>query len=404
MKVLLYKRYVDDINLVVKNMVRDVSGDKPRDEANMYMVQEVANTIHPSVEVTFDCPSKHEDLKMPVLDLKAWLSHGVDLETREPVVSVMHEHYTKEVASKAVVDARSALPMKTKRTIHTQEIVRILRNCSKSLPANVTRGHVEEYVVRMQCSGYDREFSAQVVESALKAFDSMLARDASGEEPLYRSREWNRVQRAKARRAKKNEWFKRGKAGNESVIFVPATPGSELKKRYMRVIAEAGVRIGVTEVPGTNLKRRLQKSDPFREERCGKDDCLVCAEGDGGRCRVNGVTYKITCKGCGYTYVGETSQNAYTRGLAHMRTVTGNLPPPKAGERERPKPTLRYHVDEVHRNEERPKFKMEVLKVFGGDALLRQVSEAEQIREESGQMNRQQEWRQIQLPHLGLVE
>ena len=87
-----------------------------------------------------------------------------------------------------------------------------------------------------------------------------------------------------------------------------------------------------------------------------------------------------------------------------MRTVTGNLPPPKAGERERPKPILRYHVDEVHRNEERPKFKMEVLKVFGDDALLRQVSEAVQIREESGQMNRQQEWRQIQLPHLGLVE
>ena len=53
----------------------------------------------------------------------------------------------------------------------------------------------------------------------------------------------------------------------------------------------------------------------------------------------------------------------------------------------------------MHRNEE-----MEVLKVFGGDALLRQVSEAVQIREESGQMNRQQEWRQIQLPHLGLVE
>ena len=59
----------------------------------------------------------------------------------------------------------------------------------------------------------------------------------------------------------------------------------------------------------------------------------------------------------------------------------------------------------MHRNdEERPRFKMEVLKVFGGDALLRQVSEAVQIREESGQMNRQQEWRMVQLPRLGLLE
>ena len=106
------------------------------------------------------------------------------------------------------------------------------------------------------------------------------------------------------------------------------------------------------------------------------------------------------CKECGETYVGETSQNAYTRGLAHMRTVTSNLPPLTNGEREKPKPTLRHHIDEVHGNDEkRPGFKMEVLRVFGGDALLRQVSESVQIREECGQMNRQQEWRQIQLPN-----
>ena len=118
-------------------------------------------------------------------------------------------------------------------------------------------------------------------------------------------------------------------------------------------------------MPGTNWKMRLQKSDPFRKEKCRKDDCLVCAEGDGGRCIVNGVTYKIACKECGEIYVGETSQNAYTRGLAHMRTVTGNLPPPTNGEREKPKPTLRHHVDKVYKNdEERPRFKMEVLRVL----------------------------------------
>ena len=71
-----------------------------------------------------------------------------------------------------------------------------------------------------------------------------------------------------------------------------------------------------------------------------------------------------------------------------MKTVTGNLHPPKTGEREKPKPTLRHHVDEVHKNdEERLRFKMEVLR----------VSEAVHILEECSQMNRQHEWRQIQL-------
>ena len=54
-------------------------------------------------------------LKMPVLDLKVWLSHDVDLETRDPVVRIVHKHCTEEVASKAVVNARSALPRKTIR-------------------------------------------------------------------------------------------------------------------------------------------------------------------------------------------------------------------------------------------------------------------------------------------------
>ena len=401
MKVLLYLRYVDDIVLVSKNMKNDDS--KPKDEANMSIVQNVANTIHPSIEVTFDCPSQHDDQKMPVLDLKVWTSLIAFQENREPEMKILHEHYHKEVASKSVVNARSALPWKTKRTIHTQEVIRILRNCSRHLPANVARKHIEEYVARMQFSGYNREFRAQIVESAMKGFDKMLEKDKSGEEPLYRPREWNKVERAKTRRARKTDWFKGKNDSKESVIFVPATPGSELKNRYLNVIAEAGVGIGVAEVPGSNLKRRLQKSDPFRKKKCEKEDCLVCAEGDGGRCRSNGVTYKVTCKGCGENYIGETSQNAYTRGLNHMKTVTANLPPHKAGEKEKPKPTLRHHIDEKHRDEEeKPKFKMEVLRIFGGDALMRQVSEAVEIRNTKGQMNRQDEWRQIQLPRLCL--
>ena len=44
-------------------------------------------------------------------------------------------------------------------------------------------------------------------------------------------------------------------------MFVPATPGGVLKKRYEKAISEAGVRIVVAEIPGISLKQRLQKSD-----------------------------------------------------------------------------------------------------------------------------------------------
>ena len=115
------------------------------------------------------------------------------------------------------------MPWKDKRTILTQEIIRVLRNCSRHLPWKEVCTHVETYCSRMQFSGYDKRFRTQVVQSALSAYDKMLEKDAKGEEPLYRPRDWKRVERAKCRRAKKGEWFKGGEQGNETVIFVPAT-------------------------------------------------------------------------------------------------------------------------------------------------------------------------------------
>ena len=77
----------------------------------------------------------------------------------------------------------------------------------------------------------------------------------------------------------------RGKDGrNEAVIFIPATPGSELQKRFKKVIKEAKVGIAVVELAGTSMKKRLQRSDPFKEDVCRKaSKCMVCSgEGGGG--------------------------------------------------------------------------------------------------------------------------
>ena len=65
-------------------------------------------------------------------------------------------------------------------------------------------------------------------------------------------------------------------------MFVPATPKGELRRRFLQTIKKAKVKVAVAELPGRNVKRRLQRSDPFRSEDPGK--CMVC-EGKRGRCR-----------------------------------------------------------------------------------------------------------------------
>ena len=66
---------------------------------------------------------------------------------------------TTILTSKAV-----AIPEKAKRTIslRAQEVVRILRNCSRMLPWKEVCGHVEEFCMIMQYSGYTEAFRVYV--------------------------------------------------------------------------------------------------------------------------------------------------------------------------------------------------------------------------------------------------
>ena len=100
---------------------------------------------------------------------------------------------------------------------------------------------VSDMMLRMQYSGYDQKFRAEVVRSALKAYGAIVAKDACGEEPMYRPRGWRSEERARKKREKKEAWYKKG--GCESVIFVPATPRSELKRRYEEEIKKTRYRI-----------------------------------------------------------------------------------------------------------------------------------------------------------------
>ena len=396
MDVMMYKRLVDDINMVLRRRWGgDDHGVEPLDMRNMGFVQEVANEVLSSIQVTTDYPSKNINRKMPILDLSVWMETQFDQETHEVNVNVLHEYYSKEVSSKAVIDARSAVPWKMKRTVLTQEVIRILRNCSRRLPWREVCKHVEGFSVRMQFSGYTETFRAQVVRSALCAYDKMIEKDERGEELIYKPREWRRVEREEGRRKKKSDWFKGAeKEKNESVIFVPSTPRGELRRRFLESIKKAGVKVAVAEVPGRSVKRRVQRSDPFQDDVCGDEEkCMICRHGGGrGMCRKTGVTYEVGCKMCGGRYIGETSRNGFTRGREHMEDIM---------KKNKESPFV-VHSEERHGRARLEDYEMKIIGVYGGDATKRQVAEAINIQHAQGStlINRQDEWRQVRLPRI----
>ena len=364
----LYKRYVDDIDMAIKKQ-----NVEETDEEIMNKVKSIGNKIHPTIELEVDYPSKHEDKKVPILDLKVWVEHG----------KIMHEFYRKEMATKSMVHARSAMPMSKKRTIITQELIRVMTRCSPELAWKKIIPHLNEAMKRVQYSGYNKKFRCEVLRSAIKAYKTIRHNDKIGLIPMYRTRQWKKEQREKEKRKKKTQWFKGN--GAKSVVFVPATPNSKLKKLYEEAITKSKIPIKVVEKSGPTLKNKVQKSDPLREgNKCmNAEECFVCKSG-GKACRKEGITYEIECDECKDVYIGESARNGFTRGKEHINAY-----------RNKHKSSVMFrHSTEKHGDfRGDTQFKMRITGQYRNDPTLRQVTEGTKIKNaETNIINTKTEW------------
>ena len=395
---MMYERYVDDITAALRNdwKMPNENDDGKDDARALECILEIGNGIHRSLQLTGDAPSLHEDRKMPTLDLGLWTGERYILDVGKRC-AVMHDFYAKDVSAKHVTHARSAMPPSMKRTIITQELLRVMLRCSPLLEWDRVVEHLNAMMKRLQFSGYGHEYRSQVLKSALKAYDSIKQKDADGVEPMYRPRDWNRQSRENMKKCKKESWFKTG--GAETVIFIPNTPGSVLKKRYMEEVGKSGLKVKVVEGTGRSIKNILQKSDPFNTTGCQppqRDECPVCVSGNGG-CRREGVTYEITCGSCSHVYVGETADNAHHRGKQHAYGLR----------RKYESNALYKHVVTEHAEDPPPVFSMKVTGTFGNDCLLRQVTEARLIDDASTRgecMNSRAEWNHQSVPRITIVD
>jgi len=72
----------------------------------------------------------------------------------------------KEVSSKMMLNSRSALPMKVKRPVLTQEVLRFLLNCNPEIPWERTVGNVNNMIAN------DRSVQADTEPARLSAFNT----------------------------------------------------------------------------------------------------------------------------------------------------------------------------------------------------------------------------------------
>ena len=69
-----------------------------------------------------------------------------EVPSDSPQGKIVHRHYVKPMASRLVVQNESAIGERELRTIHTQEIIRILRNCHEDVPEEEINMFLSDYM------------------------------------------------------------------------------------------------------------------------------------------------------------------------------------------------------------------------------------------------------------------
>ena len=253
----LYKRYKDDVNLALElenPTWIDENEEEPRDLMLMKKVKEIANGIEPSIQVTIDCCSNHEDEKTPILDVKVWVEELQDNEAK-----ILHSHYMKDVSTRTVMHENSSHSARMKYNVMVNEIDRVMRNTSPHLAwEDSIVPSVSYYMKRMAYSGYSQQFMVRTLKCALEKYDIRKKRFDDGHSYYDLS-----DLPGKKKKDNPHDWYKED-GRYESVLFVEPTEKSSLKIMFEKLLKKYQLKIKVVERVGETVKSILQRSDLFQ--------------------------------------------------------------------------------------------------------------------------------------------
>ena len=332
------ERFVDDITLcptaippgwkfedgkmIFKEDEVEEDGKIPEDKRTMEIIKTVANSIDPLIEVTYDTPSNYNDRKIPILDVKVGMNSEKKIE---------YEFYQKPIANKCVTHKTSAMSIKQKMHILTQQCFSRLHNTSESISTSRTVQLLDEFMIDLKVSGYSERERKNILEGAVNTHLKLKDKETSGVRPYYRHK--MTVKSVNKKNSEyKNQWFKGRNNMFKTVMFVDATPNDELikllRKTEEKFMIDKQHRIKFVSKTGTKLIHMFQNKDPFLEN-CEGNECNPCAASNKhsnelSYCKTDNVCYSAKCITCdkeGKTkvYFGETARSLHIRSREHTQ-------------------------------------------------------------------------------------
>ena len=367
----LMTKYVDDLNFYIEALElgtyweggskgkvkhsdekesRDITEGRTKSETTMQVIKDMGESCNNWIKLTVDTEEKHENYKIPMLDVEVW---------RVGKCEIRHQFYEKKVASNRVIGAKSAMPENTKIATLSQEIVRRMQNTGRDVDEQNRVKILDDFMIKLSRSKYNEKQRMEILKSGLNGYYNKVIRENKGGEKINRDSRKNRGMRKVQKIIKKDKWHQRKKDDEtnikqtnkhrgsnkrkaaldeinekqttESVIFVPVTPFGQLKRelqkwddKYSRSLNIP--RIKFMEKSGTKLKQIICKTNPWANRSCEQEKWEICKSSeqkDLGTCRYESITYQIKCIQCEKdgvksSYLGESSRTLYERLKEHL--------------------------------------------------------------------------------------
>ena len=142
------------------------------------MINDIANSIDSMITMTFDIPSKYNDSKVPMLDLKVWLNANDNYK-------IYYSFYEKPTKCQLVMSKMSAMPIRKKIEFLSEEVFRRLHNTKREIDENEKVSILNKFMIQLKLSGYSEYDRYQILESGFNHYDKLLRKELDGICPFY---------------------------------------------------------------------------------------------------------------------------------------------------------------------------------------------------------------------------
>ena len=335
------------------------------EETTMREVSRMASSIMNGLKFTYDTPGMNRTGTMAVLDTQVWMgeeareegipeeileeSEHPRMKTGELKRVVLFRFYQKPMTDRTANRKTSAQPEGMKVSTVAGEIIRRCKNTSRDLPKEALEETLKEYMKDLEDGGYGVKWREEVLHDSMKGYIRMWREEVAGKGRICRPGKATTTLRRWKKLAGARNWFQPGgktEKGSterkdrkerkdpkekkkdkepqrvESVLFVPYTRNSELKKEMQKmedgtIRRELTGKIRVVERMGKNIKELVCRMSPWKKDKCVRTCCEPCIA-RGGACKEKNVVYRIVCMDCledgkDTQYQGETGRTFWDR-------------------------------------------------------------------------------------------